>query len=108
MFKDPMIGDYWIEPLYDKLIVKPEETKAVTKGGIVIPDDAVERTQRGHVVAVGPGRITAEGNLIPMAVDVGDYVLYAKYGGTEVKFEDGETYLILSERDVHAILSKDD
>jgi len=108
MYKDPIIGEHWIEPLSDKVIIKPEETAPVTKGGIVIPDDAVERTQRGHVVAAGPGRITNEGKLIPLGVLIGDYVIYAKYGGTEVKFEDGETYLILSERDVYAVLSKDE
>jgi chaperonin GroES len=108
MAKEPKVGEYWIDPLGDKLLIKPEETKNVTKGGIVIPDDAVERTQRGYVVASGPGRMTPDGKLIPTGLEAGDYVIYAKYGGSEVKFEDGETYILLAERDVHAILSKDD
>jgi len=108
MFKDPIIGEYWIDPLGDKVIIKPEETEAITKGGIHLPDNAVERTQRGHVVARGPGRVGPDGNYIPVGVDVGDYVIYAKYGGSEVTFEDGEKYIILSERDIHAVLSKDE
>lgn len=98
--------EYDIYPLHDKVIIKPEETKNVSKGGIVIPDDAVERTQRGIVVATGPGRLDSGGDYVGLYVSEGDYVLYAKYGGTEVKFEDGETYIILSERDIYAVLDK--
>lgn len=101
---DSKVGEYYIEPLYDKVVLRPEETQNVTKGGIVIPDDAVERTQRGHVVACGPGRLSTDGELIPIQVQPGDYVIYAKYGGSEIKFSDGETLIILSERDIYAIL----
>lgn len=101
-----MNTEYDIFPLHDKVIIKPEDTKSVTKGGIVIPDDAIERTQRGVVVAAGPGRLDANGNYVGLYVSEGDYVIYAKYGGTEVKFEDDEVFIILSERDIYAVLDK--
>jgi len=88
-------------PLGDRILVKPLEREEVTKGGIVLPDTAQERPQEGEVVAVGSGRLTDEGKRIPLELKKGDIVMYAKYGGTELKEDDVE-YLILSERDVLA------
>jgi chaperonin GroES len=93
-----------LQPLDDRVVVKPSEEEETTASGIVIPDTAKERPQEGEVIAVGPGRFE-EGNRIPMDVKVGDKVIYSKYGGTEVKVE-GEEYLILSARDVLAVVSK--
>lgn len=92
-----------INPLGDRVVVKAVEQEEKTKGGIVLPDTAKERPQEGNVVAVGPGRILENGQKVPVEVKVGDRVLYSKYGGTEVKI-DGEEYLILSERDILAVL----
>jgi len=92
-----------IKPLADRVVVKPlEEELRTTPGGIVIPDTAKEKPQLGEVVAVGPGRMTDEGKLIPMSVKVGDRVFHSKYGGTNVKIE-GEEYIILREDDILAI-----
>jgi len=85
----------------DRLVVKPIEREEVTKGGIVLPDTAKEKPQEGEVLAVGPGRMTDEGKRIPMDISVGDVVVYAKYGGTEIKIE-GEELVILRESDVLA------
>jgi chaperonin GroES len=93
-----------LQPLEDRVVVKPSEEEEMTASGIVIPDTAKERPQEGEVIAVGPGRFE-EGNRIPMDVKVGDKVIYSKYGGTEVKVE-GEEYLILSARDVLAVVAK--
>jgi chaperonin GroES len=93
-----------LEPLDDRIVVKPAEEEETTVSGIVIPDTAKEKPQEGEVVAVGPGRFE-EGNRVPMDVKVGDRVLYSKYGGTEVKVE-GEEYLVLSARDVLAIVKR--
>ncbi|NPV92554.1 MAG: co-chaperone GroES [Firmicutes bacterium] len=93
-----------INPLGDRVVVKAIEQEEKTKSGIVLPDTAKERPQEGNVVAVGPGRVLDNGQKLPVEVKVGDRVLYSKYGGTEVKI-DGEEYLILSERDVLAVLS---
>jgi len=90
-----------IKPLADRVVVKPIEREETTKGGIVIPDTAKERPQEGEVVAVGPGKFE-DGKRIPMEVKVGDRVLFAKYGGTEVKI-DGEEYLVLRESDIHRV-----
>jgi chaperonin GroES len=90
-----------IKPLADRVVVKAIEREETTKGGIVIPDTAKERPQEGEVVAVGPGKYE-DGKRIPLEVKVGDRVLYAKYGGTEVKI-DGEEYLVLRESDILAI-----
>ncbi len=92
-----------ITPLADRVIVKPMDVKEVKKGGIIIPDTAKEKPQEGEVMAVGLGRFE-DGQRIPMDVNVGDTVIYSKYGGTEVKME-GEEYLILSARDVLAVIS---
>ena len=90
-----------LQPLADRLVVKPIEREEVTKGGIVLPDTARERPQEGKVIAVGPGRKSEDGKLIPMDIKVGDVVVYAKYGGTEIKIED-EELIILRESDILA------
>jgi chaperonin GroES len=94
-----------IRPLGDRVVVKPIQKEEVTKSGIVLPDTAKEKPQRGQVVAVGPGRLTDDGKRLPMEVKVGDEVLFAKYAGTELKIDD-EEYLILSEKDILAVLSE--
>ena len=88
-----------LEPLADRLVVKPIEREEVTKGGILLPDTVKERPQEGEVIAVGPGRLTEEGKRIAMDVKVGDVVMYAKYGGTEIKVDD-EELMILRESDI--------
>jgi len=90
-----------LQPLADRLVVKPIEREEVTKGGIVLPDTVKEKPQEGKVLAVGPGRWSEEGKAIPMDIKVGDIVLYAKYGGTEIKVDD-EELMILRESDVLA------
>ncbi len=94
---------FGLEPLDDRIVVKPGEEEETTISGIVIPDTAKEKPQEGEVVAVGPGRFE-DGARIPMDVKAGDKVLYSKYGGTEVKIG-GEEYLVLSARDVLAIVT---
>jgi chaperonin GroES len=95
-----------IKPLEDRIVVKPLDAEQTTASGLVIPDTAKEKPQEGEVLAVGPGRVSDEGEKrIPLDVKVGDTVLYSKYGGTEVKYG-GEEYLILSARDVLAIIEK--
>jgi chaperonin GroES len=91
-----------LEPLDDRIVVKPGEEEETTVSGIVIPDTAKEKPQEGEVVAVGPGRFE-DGKRVPIDAKVGDKVLYSKYGGTEVKVK-GEEYLVLSARDVLAIV----
>ena len=90
-----------LEPLGDRIVVKPLAREEVTKGGIIIPDTAKEKPQEGEVVAVGPGRVTDSGKRIAMEVAVGDKVVYNKYSGTEFKIDDVE-YMILRESDVIA------
>jgi chaperonin GroES len=99
-----MAKQFNLTPLEDRIVVQPSEEEETTTSGIVIPDTAKEKPQEGTVVAVGPGRFE-DGNRVPLDVSVGDKVIYSKYGGTEVKVE-GEEYLILSARDVLAVLSK--
>ena len=99
-----MAKGFGLEPLDDRIVVKPGEEEETTVSGIVIPDTAKEKPQEGEVVAVGPGRFE-EGKRVPMDVKAGDRVLYSKYGGTEVKVG-GEEYLVLSARDVLAIVKK--
>ena len=95
-----------IKPLEDRIVVKPLDAEQTTASGLVIPDTAKEKPQEGEVLAVGPGRWDDEGEKrIPLDVSIGDVVLYSKYGGTEVKFG-GDEYLILSARDVLAIIEK--
>ena len=93
-----------IKPLEDRILVQANEAETTTASGIVIPDTAKEKPQEGTVIAVGPGRVDDNGNRVPVDVKVGETVLYSKYGGTEVKYA-GEEYLILSARDVLAVVS---
>jgi chaperonin GroES len=91
-----------LKPLGDRLIVQPLEEEQTTSTGIVLPDTALERPQRGNVVAAGPGERSREtGEIIPLDVEEGDVVVFSKYGGTDIKV-DGEDYLILRETDVLA------
>jgi len=90
-----------IQPLADRLVVKPIEKEEKTKGGIILPDTAKEKPQEGEVVAVGPGRMTDDGKRIPMDLKVGDRVIYSKYGGSEIKIDDVEM-IILRESDILA------
>ncbi len=94
-----------IKPLEDRIVVRPLEAEQTTASGLVIPDTAKEKPQEGEVVAVGPGRFNEDGDeRIPMDISVGDKVIYSKYGGTEVKYG-GDELLILSARDVLAVVS---
>ena len=90
-----------LQPLADRLVVKPTEKEEKTKSGIYLPDTAKEKPQEGEVVAVGPGRTTEDGKRIPMDLKVGDKVIYSKYGGSEIKIDDVEM-IILRESDVLA------
>jgi chaperonin GroES len=90
-----------LQPLGDRVVVQPTPKEEVTKGGIVLPDTAKEKPQEGKVIAVGPGRLTDDDKRIAMDVKVGDIVIYAKYGGTEIK-EDDEELIILRESDILA------
>ena len=90
-----------LQPLGDRIVVKAVEQETQTKSGIYIPDSAKERPQEGSVIAVGPGRITDDGNRLEMSVAVGDTVIYSKYAGTEFE-DDGEEYLIMKETDILA------
>ena len=93
-----------IKPLEDRVLVQPLEAEQTTASGLVIPDTAKEKPQEGKVLAVGPGRFE-DGQRLPLDIAEGDIVVYSKYGGTEVKYN-GEEYLILSARDVLAIVTK--
>jgi chaperonin GroES len=94
-----------VKPLEDRIVVEPSEAETTTLSGLVIPDTAKEKPQQGKVTAVGPGRTTDDGKIVAMSVKVGDTVLYSKYGGTEVTLS-GKDVLILSSRDVLAIIEK--
>ncbi|MEN3014305.1 MAG: co-chaperone GroES [Endomicrobiia bacterium] len=94
-----------VKPLGDRVLVKPLEEKEVKKGNIIIPDTAKEKPQQGEVIAVGKGKITEDGKLLPMDVKVGDKVLYGKYSGTEIKI-DGQEYLILHQDDILGIIEE--
>ena len=94
-----------LKPLEDRIVVQPLEAEQVTASGLVIPDTAKEKPQEGKVLAVGPGRFDDKGSRVPVDVKVGDVVLYSKYGGKEVKYS-GEEYLVLSARDVLAVIEK--
>ena len=95
-----------LKPLDDRIVVKPNEAEQTTASGLVIPDTAKEKPQQGEVLAVGPGRWSDDkGAHAALDIKVGDTVLYSKYGGTEVKYS-GEEFLILSARDVLAIIEK--
>tara|TARA_B100000614_G_scaffold31106_2_gene24056 strand:+ start:3795 stop:4079 length:285 start_codon:yes stop_codon:yes gene_type:complete len=92
-----------MKPLSDRVVVKPEAAEEKTASGIILPDTAKEKPQKGKVVAVGPGKVSDSGKTIKMNVKKGDTVLYGKYSGTEVTFEN-EEYLIMRENDIFAIL----
>jgi chaperonin GroES len=94
-----------IRPLGDRVVVEVTEAEDVSPGGIVLPDTAQEKPQRGKVVAVGPGRVLETGETGPMGVKVGDIIIFSKYGGTEIKL-DGKEYTILRESDVLTILEE--
>ncbi len=93
-----------IQPLADRIIVKPLEAEEKTKGGIVLPDTAKEKPQEGKVVAVGKGKVTEDGNVRSLELKKGDRVLYGKYSGTEISTKDGEDLLIMREDDVFAVV----
>jgi chaperonin GroES len=106
MWRAPIVASVNIKPLEDKILVQANEAETTTASGLVIPDTAKEKPQEGTVVAVGPGRWDEDGDKrIPLDVKEGDVVIYSKYGGTEIKYA-GEEYLILSARDVLAIVGK--
>jgi chaperonin GroES len=90
-----------LQPMGDRLVVKPTQSEEKTKSGIYIPDTAKEKPQEGKVIAVGSGKMTDEGKRIPMDIEVGDIIIYAKYGGSEIKIED-EDLIIMRESDILA------
>jgi chaperonin GroES len=94
-----------LQPLGDRVLVKPVEKEEKTKSGIYLPDTAKEKPQEGEIIAVGPGKVTDDGKRIPMDLKVGDRVIYAKYGGTEIKVDDEEV-IILRESDILAKKAK--
>ena len=94
-----------IKPLEDKILVEANAAETTTASGLVIPDTAKEKPQEGTVVAVGPGRFDEDGDRIPMDVKEGDTVIFSKYGGTELKYQ-GQEYLLLSQRDILAVIEK--
>ena len=94
-----------LKPLEDRIVIQALDAEQTTASGLVIPDTAKEKPQEGKVVAVGPGRFDESGKRVPLDVKVGDVVIFSKYGGTEVKYS-GQEYLILSARDVLAIVEK--
>lgn len=91
-----------LEPLGNNVIVKPTAAEEVRKSGIILPESAQEKPQEGEIIAIGPGKTTKSGNLLPMSVKVGERVIFAKYTGSEMKI-DGEKYLIMPESDILAI-----
>lgn len=93
-----------IRPLHDRVVVKRMEEARTSAGGIVIPDSAAEKPQKGEVVAVGNGKVTESGDLRALDVKVGDHVLFGKYSGTEIKL-DGEDVLIMKEEDILGVLA---
>jgi len=92
-----------LKPLGDRLVVEPKEREQTTASGLILPETAAEKPQEGKIIAIGPGRRDDDGKRVEMDVAVGDNILYAKYGGTEIKVE-GKKVLILKESDVLAII----
>ena len=90
-----------LEPLGDRVVIKPTPQEDVSKGGIVLPDTAKEKPQEGEIIAVGPGKLSEDGNRMPMEVKKGDRVIYSKYAGTEFKLDE-EELVILRESDILA------
>jgi len=99
------MGKVNLKPLGDRVVVEPLEEEEITASGIILPETAKEKPQKGTVVAVGPGRKDENGKVIAMEVKEGDTVLYAKYGGTEVKLDSDRTVLVLRESDILAIVA---
>jgi len=97
------MADFKIQPLHDRVVIKPKEAEEKTKSGIILPDTAKEKPIEGTVVAVGEGKVTEDGKVLKMTVKVGDTVLYGKYSGTEIKIDDLE-YLIMRESDIYGII----
>jgi len=95
-----------LRPLGDRVIAKATEAETTSKGGIVLPDTAKEKPQRAQVLSVGPGKQDDDGNIVPLDVKAGDTVIYSRYGGTEFKI-DGQDLVILSERDILAIVNEE-
>ena len=93
-----------IQPLADRIVVRPLDAQEVTKGGIVLPDTAKEKPQEGKIIAVGKGKYSDSGSLQPLEVKAGDRVLYGKYSGSEITTKDGEEFLIMREEDILAII----
>ena len=94
-----------IKPLQDRVLVQRVEKEEKTAGGIIIPDTAKEKPAEGKIVAAGPGKVSEDGKLIPLDVKVGDYVLFAKYSGTEVTL-DGDEYLLMREEEILGVIEK--
>jgi chaperonin GroES len=92
-----------VKPLADRVIIRPLEAETKTSGGIIIPDSAKEKPQKGEVIAVGPGKFDDSGKIVALSLKIGDNVLYGKYSGTEVTFE-GNEYTIMRESDVLAVI----
>lgn len=92
-----------IKPLGDRVLVHPFEDQETKKGGIIIPDTAKEKPQEGKVIAVGPGKTTEDGKVLPLTVKKGDKVVFGKYAGTEIKL-DGEEYMLMREDDILGII----
>ena len=97
------MANFKIQPLQDRVIVKPKEAEETTKGGIILPDTAKEKPIEGTIVAVGDGKVAENGTVTKLTVKAGDVVLYGKYSGTEIKVE-GEDYLIMRESDIYGIV----
>lgn len=93
-----------IRPLHDRIVVRRVEEKETMKGGIIIPDSAKEKPQRGEVVATGKGRVTEDGKTLPLEVKVGDKVLFGKYSGTELKLN-GTEFLMMREEDILGVIN---
>lgn len=93
-----------VQPLADRVVIKPLEAENKTKGGIVLPDTAKEKPQEGKVIAVGKGKVSDSGHVQTLEVKVGDRVLYGKYSGSEITTKEGEELLIMREEDILAIL----
>src|SRR5687767_2899689 len=91
-----------LTPLHDRVIVRPAQAEETTKGGLIIPDTAKEKPQRGEIIAIGTGKVNEDGKVTPLVVKIGDSILYGKYSGTEVSV-DGNDYLIMRESDIFAI-----
>ena len=94
-----------LTPLHDRVIVRPAAAEETTKGGLISPDTAKEKPQRGEIIAIGTGKVTDDGKTTPLVVKIGDSILYGKYSGTEVSI-DGNDYLIMRESDIFAIYSE--